>query len=699
MSSADIFQLLAWNIALVELTVGLYLLLLNIRSSANRHVAFLLVLIATNTFAQGQLLAAGNLTQVRIPILILAATTPAIQPALLLIALILLKPRLLQGRWRSLRWILYAVIALPLFITALDAIAHTNLWFTGFSEPDYTGGFINLSAYTQGSLALILRIGYIYTITVLTIVPIAYITFFDKTIISLTRKLGYTLFITQDLAILVNFFLFTAGYYYIAILITSTVFAVGYTYATFWQLISEPQLQRGRLQPRMTILILAITIPALITIPTILSYYPVSPIAAILTVLTGGLMIGFLTSLAIRQAIQPIETLTTTAIAIANGDLTRVAMIDSEDEIGSLAEAINRMTEQLLELIGSLEQRVFDRTKDLELRSRQLQAAADVGRAASSILDVDQLIQQVVNLIRERFDLYYVGAFFLDKSGEWAILRAGTGQAGLDMMARQHRIMVGQGMIGWCIAHAEPRVAHEAGEDAVRLATAELPLTRSEGAIPLRARGRIIGAITVQDTKPDAFDPASIAVLQTMADLVSIAISNAQLFADSQSALDVSQRAYGEMIAKTWDDQLEHTFGFRSNPQGVQPFTDVDLSLPEGTDGHKLTLPIKVRGSVVGELLTRKPEGSGGWSDDEISVLNTLIEQLGAALEAARLYQETQRRATFEKLTREVSTQMRETLDLDTILQTAASEFQRVLDLSEVEIRMGLSDSGHPEQP
>lgn len=697
MSSAEIVQLLAWNIALVEFTVGLYILVLNTRSSANRHVSVLLGLIAINTFAQGQLLAAENLAQVKFPTILLSATTPAIQPALLLIALVLLKPSLLRERRGIMGWTFYAIVALPVVFTALDVLLATSIWYTGFEDPSYTGGFINLSVYTQGSLASTLRIIYIYSITILTIVPIAFITFFDKSIDSLTRKLGITLFITQDLAVLVNFVLFSTGYSYYAILITSTMFALGYTYAAFWQLISERRLQRGRLQPRLTTLILAITVPALIAYPTILANYPVSPAAAILTDLTGVILIGALTSLAIRQAVQPIETLTHTAIAIAKGDLTRVAKIDSEDEIGSLAEAINRMTEQLLEMIGSLEQRVFDRTKDLELRSRQLQAAADVGRAASSILDVDALIQQVVNVIQERFGLYYVGIFFVDEGGEWAALRAGTGQAGQEMMARHHRIQVGQGMIGWCIAHAEPRVAQEAGVDAVRLSTAELPLTRSEAAIPLRARGQIIGAITVQDTKPDAFDPASIAVLQTMADLVSIAISNAQLFSDSQTALDVSRRAYGETVAKAWDDQLTRAFGFRSNPHGVQPLTEMELQRPTNNNKHTLTIPIKVRDSVVGELVTSKSDGLRDWSENEITVLNTLIEQLGLALEAARLYQETQRRATYEKLTREVSSQIRETLSLDTILQTAASEFQRVLGLSEVEIRMGFSDINPPE--
>ena len=108
--------------------------------------------------------------------------------------------------------------------------------------------------------------------------------------------------------------------------------------------------------------------------------------------------------------------------------------MESLDEFGLLAQTFNRMTEQLLELIGSLEQRVAARTKDLEKRSNQLEAAAQVGRAASSVLDVNELIQNAVELIRDRFNLYYVGLFLVDEFQEYAVLRAGTGEAGKAML-------------------------------------------------------------------------------------------------------------------------------------------------------------------------------------------------------------------------------------------------------------------------
>ncbi len=184
--------------------------------------------------------------------------------------------------------------------------------------------------------------------------------------------------------------------------------------------------------------------------------------------------------------------------------------------------------QELQQMHDSLEIRVAERTADLNRRSRYLEAAAQVAYAAGEILDVDQLMEESVGLIQEAFGLYYVGFFIVDGTREWAILRAGTGEAGRRMLARQHRIRIGDGMIGWCVANGESRYAQHAEEDRVRLVAPELPGTRAEAALPLHARGRVLGALTVQSSEADFFDDATVTVLQTMADLLAVALSNAE---------------------------------------------------------------------------------------------------------------------------------------------------------------------------
>ncbi len=339
--------------------------------------------------------------------------------------------------------------------------------------------------------------------------------------------------------------------------------------------------------------------------------------------------------------------------------------------------------------------------RKLEERSTQLEASADVSHAATSILETERLIQQVVELIRERFDLYYVGLFLTDEAGEWAVLRAGSGEAGQAMLARDHRIKVGEGMVGWSVAHVQARVALEAAEDAVRLATTELPDTRSEAALPLHSRGQVLGALTVQSTQPGTFDQDTMIALQIMADQVAVALDNARLFAEAGEALEAERRAYSELSWEAWAELLKirPNLGFIKSKHLLSPAgdtwrPDMGTALQTGQtivseDGAtNVTTPIKARGQVIGVIGARKPNDAGAWTQDEIGLLETLAEQLSVALESARLYQDTQRRAVRERLTGEVTARMRETFDVETVLKTAAQEVRQALGLPEVVVRL-----------
>ena len=174
----------------------------------------------------------------------------------------------------------------------------------------------------------------------------------------------------------------------------------------------------------------------------------------------------------------------------------------------------------------------------------QLQTATLVSRVTSSILDVDRLIQQSVELIRERFGLYYAGLFLVNETGEWAVLRSGTGEAGRRMVEQGHKLEVGgSSMIGWCVAHQQARIALDVGAEATRFANPLLPETRSEIALPLISQGKAIGALTIQSTAAAAFSTEDIATLQTMADQLVNALEGARLHEQAQREIAERQRA------------------------------------------------------------------------------------------------------------------------------------------------------------
>jgi GAF domain-containing protein len=175
-------------------------------------------------------------------------------------------------------------------------------------------------------------------------------------------------------------------------------------------------------------------------------------------------------------------------------------------------------------------------------RAEQLAAAAQISRAAISILDPNELIVSSANLIRERFDLYYVAIFLADEDNQWANLRYATGEAGQKLMAMHHRLGIGsQSMVGTAIASQSARIALDVGQEAVRFNNPYLPDTHSEMALPLVVAGRAIGALDVQSTRFSAFTQDDITVLQTLADQIAVALENGRLFARQKRATELEQ--------------------------------------------------------------------------------------------------------------------------------------------------------------
>jgi len=404
--------------------------------------------------------------------------------------------------------------------------------------------------------------------------------------------------------------------------------------------------------------------------------------------------------------------------------LSIIMVISQNYLVPRLVNALSRSRQLAVELhnerAGS-EQRVQERTLDLARRNTQMEAAAQVAREAAAIHDLGNLLQETARLISDRFGFYHAGIFLLDASGEWATLQAASSAGGLRMLARRHRLKVGEvGIVGYVTGRGEPRVALDVGTDAVFFDNPDLPETRSEMALPLRARGEIIGALDVQSTQPAAFSEDSIAVLQILADQLALAISNARLFQQAQESLEAERRAYGELSRQAWSELLRARpgLGERYDPHGILPTTDqwrqdMKLATQKGEtvvsqNGSTTTLatPIKVRDLVIGVLDAHKSagergrQGAGerGWTAEEITLLETLADQLGVALENARLYQDTQRRAVRERLTGEVTARMRETLDVDTVLQTAVREIGEALGLHDVTIRLDTdTDQGNTD--
>ena len=399
-------------------------------------------------------------------------------------------------------------------------------------------------------------------------------------------------------------------------------------------------------------------------------------------------------ALALTQIlIAPILSLTHTSEQITQGDINANAKVRTQDEIGELAKTFNSMTARVRDLIGSLEQRVAERTQALERRAIQLQAAADVGGAAARLRDLNELLRQVTRLISQRFGYYHVGIFLLDERGEYAVLRASNSEGGQRMLTRGHKLKVGQvGIVGYVTGAGEARIALNVGEDIQFFNNPDLPTTQSEVALPLIVGGRILGALDIQSSQESAFTQDDITTLKVLADQIAIAIENARLFAENKAALETAQRAYGNLSVEGWQRLLRErlkTVGYVSMSEGqalpvsgnaspgfVQ-VTQTGQHVLEN-EGTVLHIPVKIRGQSIGAIRMERPAKSGRWTQETIDMANALSVQLGSALESARLYQDISLRAQRDATIAEISGRIGSSLRMESILRTTAEELSKV---------------------
>lgn len=364
-----------------------------------------------------------------------------------------------------------------------------------------------------------------------------------------------------------------------------------------------------------------------------------------------------------------------------------------------------KLAQDLAAQRSNLEQLVADRTAALTRRARYLEATSDVARGISSVLEIHELLALVVNLIGERFEFYHVGLFFIDPTGQWATLQATSSGGGQRMLARGYRLRVGdQSLVGAVAVGGEPRMALDIDPGVELTGRVDLPDTHSEICLPLRARGEIFGVLDIQNRERAAFAEDDMSILQTLADQVALAISNARLFRQVEESMEAQRRAYGELSALAWQElvRAQPNLGFAKYGDVLTSVAEWDAEmvqaaesgLPVRGSAATLAVPIKSGEQVIAVLDAHLPE-SGVWTAERIALLQAISEQVAQAVERARLYQDTQQRAAREQLIGEVTGRIRETLDLNTVLQTAVRELGQALEVDVVEVRLGTAaDNG-----
>ena len=246
--------------------------------------------------------------------------------------------------------------------------------------------------------------------------------------------------------------------------------------------------------------------------------------------------------------VQPIAGLTQTAEEVASGNLKSRATITSTDEIGILATAFNSMTFQLQETLQGLEQRVASRTRDLEI-------VAEVGTATATILDYKRLLQEVVDLTKERFHLYHSHIYLLDEKGENLVLTAGAGEPGRIMVKEGRSIPLDreQSLVARAARERKGVTVNDVTQSPDFLPNPLLPETRSELAVPMIIGGMVIGVFDIQSEQVGRFTDSDVNIQTTLAAQLATSIQNVRSFQQSkkQAELETLVNAIGQKIQRS----------------------------------------------------------------------------------------------------------------------------------------------------
>lgn len=366
--------------------------------------------------------------------------------------------------------------------------------------------------------------------------------------------------------------------------------------------------------------------------------------------------------------------------ATVNAMLATGVIISVHTIIENLTTAVaeeQRSRERENQVRDHLERKAHQRKCELERRSEQLAILVAVGELVNTTADGASLLDRAAALLVERCDLVGATLYLLEEGGRTAVLHAAAGDAAGRLLEESRVVQVGeQSLFGRCLESGQPQLRH----DSDYLFHPTIPESRSALVLAVAAHGTILGAVELHAASPSAFDEQMVDVLQSATGLIGAGLQGLDRAGDGAPGRRSPTAMAGQASSRPRPevDPSDAPLFVEYHALDV-PAWSADEAGELVTENQVITIPLGTNGNPLGHLMVEPGEGSDLTTELDLELLQGVARQVGAALENARLFEETQRQAAYGQLMTEVSARVRSSLDPDTILKTAVRELGRAL--------------------
>lgn len=323
---------------------------------------------------------------------------------------------------------------------------------------------------------------------------------------------------------------------------------------------------------------------------------------------------------------------------------------------------------------------------ELETRMEQVRMSSNAIRSVANAENVIELLDTIAKLISEKFGYYHVGVFILDEQKRNAFAQASSSAIGAELLGRAFRLSPDKtDPLSSVVTANQPAVMSDA-EPKSFFRDANFPLTRSRMILPLAIRHDVIGLLDIHSDQSQAISTHDAEIMQTLADLTAISFENIRLITETKSLISQLEINTAIQTKRTWTKLTsKQKPAYQYTPAGVRPIFSPDKRVEAGD----LLVPLMLQGQKIGTIKLKRKGNASHWSEREQVLVEKIADQVALALENSRLVEEAQRNALQDQMIANISTQIRETLDIEAVIRTASTELRRVFDLKEAEIVVG----------